>query len=295
MRISKKIFGMAIVAAALFTSCNKDVEGAIYSGQDNAGVSFTASTLTSVAAPASNPVFDVEILRGNTAAAATGSVSASLVVNKEEVSGITVSNYSFAAGENKTTIQVNIAPLEVGVVGTLTLKLNDAEASVGAIKTTTIKVSKAYEWVSLGKGTYTDAWTTGSDANPNGVTASVEIMKAEGFDRYRIMAPYKEYLASTQGANDWGSWIASSSPSYVEFYTEDGIIYYDDFFIGLNYQGDKSQPIYACHPSGWSSLSSAHNKWLDAKTAQFAPYYYIDGVGGWNNTQYDGVIVITLP
>jgi hypothetical protein len=109
------------------------------------------------------------------------------------------------------------------------------------------------------------------------------------------MAPYKEYLASSEGANSWGNWIASSNPAYVEFYTEDNIIYYDDFFIGLNYQGDKSQPIYACHPSGWSGLSPAHNKWLDAKTAQFAPYYYITDLGGWNNTQYDGVIIVTLP
>jgi hypothetical protein len=28
---------------------------------------------------------------------------------------------------------------------------------------------------------------------------------------------------------------------------------------------------------------------------QLAPYYYINGVGGWNYTEYDGVIVITLP
>jgi len=295
MRISKKIFGMAIVAAALFTSCNKDVEGAIYNGQGNAGVSFTAATLSTVEVPASNPVFEVEIVRGNTAAAATGSVTASLKAGSTDISGVTVSDFNFAAGENMTTVKVNIDPLEVGVQGTLTLTLSDADASVGAVKAATMKVSKAYEWESLGKGTYTDAWTTGSDNYPDGVTASVEIMKAKGFDRYRIMAPYKEYLASSEGANSWGNWIASSSPAYVEFYTEDDIIYYDDFFIGLNYEGDKSQPIYACHPSGFKDISSDHNKWLDDKTAQFAPYYYIDGVGGWNNTQYDGVIIITLP
>ena len=73
MRINKKIFGLAIIAAALFSSCNKDNEGAVYDGQgSNAGVSFTASTLSNVEVPASNPVFDVEIVRGNTSAAATG-------------------------------------------------------------------------------------------------------------------------------------------------------------------------------------------------------------------------------
>ena len=106
---------MAIVAAALFTSCNKDVEGAIYSNQSNAGVSFTASTLSAVEVPASNPVFDVEIVRGNTVGAATGSLSATLMAGKTEIPGVTVSSYSFADGQNSTTVSVNISPLEVGV------------------------------------------------------------------------------------------------------------------------------------------------------------------------------------
>ena len=36
-------------------------------------------------------------------------------------------------------------------------------------------------------------------------------------------------------------------------------------------------------------------KFLDAKTIQLAPYYYIDGLGGWNYTQKNGIITITLP
>lgn len=295
MRINKVIFGFTVVIAALFSSCNKDNEGAIYNNQSTAGVSFTASTLGAVSVPASKPVFDVEIIRGNTAAAATGTVTATLVVDKTEIPGVTVSNYNFAAGEGRTTISVNIAPLEVGLQGTLTLKISDTDKSVGSVATTTLKCSKAYEWKSLGTGTYTDAWTTASDDQPDGITYKVEIMKADGFDRYRIMNPYKEYLASADAAASWGDWIAPSSPEFVEFYTVDGIIYYDDFFIGLNYDGDKNQPIYACHPTSFKEISSEHNKWIDAKTAQFAPYYYIQDLGGWNKTQYDGVIVITLP
>ena len=295
MRINKVIFGFTVVIAALFSSCNKDNEGTLYNNQSNAGVSFTASTLGAVSVPASNPVFDIEIIRGNIAAAATGTVTATLTVDKKEISGVTVSNYNFAAGEGRSTISVNIAPLEVGEQGTLTLKISDADKSVGSVATTTLKCSKAYEWKSLGTGTYTDTWTTASDDDPDGITYKVEMQKAEGFDRYRIMNPYKEYLTSAAGIANWGDWIASSNPEFVEFYTENGIIYYDDFFIGLNYGGDKNQPIYACHPSGFDEISSEHNKWIDAKTAQFAPYFYISGLGGWNYTQYDGVIVVTLP
>ena len=287
MRISKKIFGMAIVAAALFTSCNKDVEGAIYNGQNNAGLSFTASTLSAVEAPASNPVFEVEIIRGNAAAAATGSVSASLVVGKAEISGITVSDYNFAAGENKTTVKVNISPLEVGVVGTLTLKLNDADASIGAIKTTTIKCSKAYEWVSLGKAKFVDAFV--------GATGNAEVLKADGFERYRVMAPYEEWRLSPDAQAD--SWTAASSAPFIELWVEDGLVYFDTFFVGLNYDGDKSQPILAHHASDFMDGVSnfQFSKFLDAKTIQLAPYYYIDGLGGWNYTQKNGIITITLP
>ena len=121
--------------------------------------------------------------------------------------------------------------------------------------------------------------------------------KAEGFDRYRIAAPYKEYVTSDQAVADWGAdWLApATTASAVEIWIEDGIVYYEDYPIGINYDGDKTQPIYVCHPSGWSSLSSDLNKVLDAKTIQIAPYYYIDGLGGWNYTKYDGVIIIELP
>lgn len=278
---------MAIVAAALFTSCNKDVEGAIYNGQNNAGVSFTAATLAAVEVPASNPVFEVEIVRGNTAAAATGSVTASLKAGSTVIGGVTVSDFNFAAGENATTVKVNISPLEVGVQGTLTLALSDADASIGAVKTATLKVSKAYEWVSLGKATFVDAFV--------GATGNPEVLKADGFERYRVMAPYEEWRVSPEAQAD--SWTAASSAPFIELWVEDGLVYFDTFFVGLNYDGDKSQPILAHHASDFMDGVSnfKFSKFLDAKTIQLAPYYYIDGLGGWNYTQKNGIITITLP
>lgn len=278
---------MAIVAAALFTSCNKDVEGAIYNGQNNAGVSFTAATLAAVEVPASNPVFEVEIVRGNTAAAATGSVTASLKAGSTVIGGVTVSDFNFAAGENATTVKVNIDPLEVGVQGTLTLALSDADASIGAVKTATLKVSKAYEWVSLGKATFVDAFV--------GATGNPEVLKADGFERYRVMAPYEEWRVSPEAQAD--SWTAASSAPFIELWVEDGLVYFDTFFVGLNYDGDKSQPILAHHASDFMDGVSnfKFSKFLDAKTIQLAPYYYIDGLGGWNYTQKNGIITITLP
>ena len=289
MKLNKVLFGLTVVAAALFSSCNKDNEGAIYSNQGNAGLSFTASTLATVEVPASNPVFDVEIVRGNTVGAATGNLTATLKAGNAEVSGVTVSGYSFADGQNSTTVSVNISPLEVGVAGSLTLTIADADASVGAVKSTTMKVSKAYEWESLGNGQFYD--------NFFGMTSQPEIRKAKGFDRYRVMEPCEDFRAEAIAGGD--TWAAASSAPYIELWVEDGLVFWEDWFTGQNYDGDKAQPIMACHPSGWSSMATAdfwqYSKFLDEKTIQLAPYYYIDGVGGWNYTQKDGVVYIVLP
>ena len=288
MKLNKVLFGLTIVAAALFSSCNKDNEGAIYSNQGNAGVSFTASTLATVEVPASNPVFDVEIVRGNTVGAATGNLTATLKAGNEVIPGATVSAFNFADGQNSTTVSVNIAPLAVGVAGTITLTIDDADASIGGVKSTTMKVSKAYEWKSLGKGYFLD--------NFFGMESEPEILKAEGFDRYRVIEPCEPYRIANA---DTDSWVASSSAPFIEFWVEDGLVFWDEWFTGQNYDGDKASPIYAWHPSAFSSLNDPefwqYSKFLDEKTIQLAPYYYIDGVGGWNYTQKDGVVYIVLP
>ena len=292
MKLNKVLFGLTIVAAALFSSCNKDNEGAIYSNQGNAGVSFTASTLSTVEVPASNPVFDVEIVRGNTVGAATGNLTATLKAGDEVIPGATVSAFNFADGQNSTTVSVNIAPLAVGVAGTITLTIDDADASIGGVKSATMKVSKAYEWTKLGVGQYIDNWL--------GYSSDVEIYKAEGFDRYRVIAPYAEYVTSEQAVADWGAdWLdPTKSVAQLDVWIEDGLAFYEDYPIGINYEADKEQPIYVCHPSGWSSMQDpsfwAHNMMGDGYI-QIAPYYYIDGLGGWNYTQRDGVIYIVLP
>ena len=261
MKINKILFGFAIVMAALFTSCNKDNEGAIYNNQEGAGLSFTASTLVAVEVPASNPVFEVEILRGNISGAASGNVTATLKVGETELSGVTVSGYNFADGQNSTTVSVNISPLEVGVVGSLTLTIADADASVGAIKSATMKVSKAYEWESLGKGAFVD--------NFFGFVSEPEIMKAKGYERYRVMAPCEDYRLNPDPSD---TWVASWSAPYIELWVEDGLVFFDKYFTGQNYDGDKTCPIYVYHPSAFSDLNSLefwqHNKFLSDKVIQ---------------------------
>ena len=114
--------------------------------------------------------------------------------------------------------------------------------------------------------------------------------------RYRVIDPYKEGLTNDDGA--WEDWIAMGTRCpYIEFWeVTDGLILFNSFALGINYEGAASQAIRAYHALSFNGIDPASSKKIDAKTYQLAPYYYVNSLGGgWNNTQYDGIIIITLP
>ena len=285
MKYIKSLFSiLMLLSLCVFTSCEQENEGAIYDA-NNQGLSFTFNTFE-FSAPANNPVISVPVYR----AVANDAYTASITVATEAPGVTAPSSVSFAAGEQETTIDINLgSELGVGVIATITITLNDADASVGGVAETEISAYKEYVFESLGMGTFQDNWALGG-------TYSVEIQKAQGFDRYRVIDPYKEGLTNDDGA--WENWIAMGTRCpYIEFWEtgEGDLILFNNFALGINYQAVASQPIRAYHASSFSGTNPEFSKKVDNKTYQLAPYYYINGVGGWNNTEYDGVIVITLP
>ena len=285
MKYIKSLFSILMVLSlCVFTSCEQENEGTLYNA-NNQGLSFTFNAFE-FSAPANNPVISVPVYR----AVANDAYTASITVATEAPGVTAPSSVSFAAGEHETTIDINLgSELGVGVKATITITLNEADASVGGVAETSVSAYKEYVFESLGMGTFQDNWALGG-------TYSVEIQKAQGFDRYRVIDPYKEGLTNDDGA--WENWIAMGTRCpYIEFWEtgEGDLILFNNFALGINYQAVASQPIRAYHASSFSGTNPEFSKKVDAKTYQLAPYYYINGLGGWNNTEYDGVIVITLP
>lgn len=275
---------LTVLALCVFASCNQDSEGTIYNA-DNQGLSFTFNSFE-MSAPANNPVISVPVYRAVADEAFTSSITVST-----DAEGITVpSGVSFAAGEKETTIDIDLGDkLGVGEIVDITITLNEADASIGGVSETVVSAYKEYVFETLGMGTFQDNWALGG-------TYSVEIQKAQGFDRYRVIDPYKEGLTNDDG--EWGNWISMGTRCpYIEFWEtgEGDLIVFNTFALGINYQAAASQPIRAYHSSVLGGGVPDFCKKLDAKTYQLAPYYYINGVGGWNKTNYDGVVVITLP
>lgn len=279
---------LSFLALGLFTACDEDQKGPEYAGQ---GVTFSSGTLTSVVVSPNEPTFTVDVFRSNTSGTLSGSVSITATLadkNKTPLAGCTVSDYSFEDGEAMSTVTVNVNPLAIGIELNVTLNIADDNIAVGGTNKATLVVSKDYNWQLLGKGTYTDNWSSG-------VTYDVDIYKAEGFDRYRVMDPYTESLKNDDG--EWDNWVSlgTVTPHVTFWTTTDKLVSFSPFSMGLNYEADTAQPIFAYPPSAFQGLPLTFNKWIDNKTVQLAPYYYVDGLGGWNNTNADGVIVITLP
>ena len=285
MKYIKSLFSILMVLSlCVFTSCEQENEGAIYHA-DNQGLSFTFNSFE-FSAPANNPIISVPVYRAEAGEAFTSSITVSA-----DASGIVApANVSFAAGEKETTIDINLGEeLGVGVIASITITLNEADASVGGVAETEITAYKEYVFESLGMGTFQDNFFFSKVYN-------VEIQKAQGFDRYRVMDPYKEGLTNDDG--ELGNWIALGTRCpYIEFWEtgEGDLVMFNNYAIGANYQAVASQPIRAYHASSFSGLTPEFSKKVDSKTYQLAPYYYINGLGGWNYTEYDGVVVITLP
>lgn len=292
MKYINKIYVLlSFLTIGLFTACNTDQEGPTYNAQ---GVAFSSGALTSVVVSPNDPTFKVDVFRANANGAVSGNVTISSATYKDSkgndvpLEGCTVSGYSFAEGETMTSITVNVEPLNIGIDLTLVLAINSEEIALGGASSTSIGVSKDYNWQSLGTGTFTDNFAIGH-------TYDVEILKAEGFDRYRVMEPYAESMINDDGEN--GNWVATSSAPYVDFWTVSGTkeVRFNAFFIGLNYQGLATNAIYAYHPAAFG-ISGAFNKWVDDKTIQLAPYYYIEALqGGFDYTAQNDIIIITLP
>lgn len=293
----KNLYNIYIVGSlfilALFASCEQDNMNAEY--KETAGVTFSSGSLTKATVQPNDPEFTVDLFRGTTSGELSGSVSIkAYFAGKDEddpdvpFEGATISGYSFKDGESITSITVNLEPLDIGKDLTIELSLSESDISYNGVGKTKLLANKDYNWISQGMGTYVDNWASG-------VEYEVEILKAEGYDRYRAVEPYTETMKNDDG--EWEDWIASSMPPYVEFWTgDDGLIKFYTFFLGVNYEGDAKQPINVYHPASLNSeLPIELNKWIDDKTVQLAPYYYIDGLGGWNNTVTNGVIIITLP
>ena len=192
MKMKKYLFGIAIATMALFTACDKDNEAAIYTPDgSNQGITFTTSDMGKIEVPTTNPQFTVEIYRGYNKGAFSGNVEAKGTVGGEAFTGMSVSGFSFAEGESKANITVDVSKLPVGKTLALTLAYTDSlNMGYANIEEVTMNVSlKIEKWVAAGTCTFIDYSFSESDEGDK--AENVPIENGEGTNIFRIVNPYQ--------------------------------------------------------------------------------------------------------
>nr|QJR98342.1 hypothetical protein Muribac2_700 [uncultured Muribaculaceae bacterium] len=283
MKIFNKIgIAVSLVVTALISSCSD--KGYWDEAPLEQGYSFNAANYTEELKPGPQ---DIKITLHRSIATSDESVAVNFTPAKGCPSDITVeSPVTFKAGSSTAEVNIHIADANPPYTYSGTLEFS-GDASYSGIAKCTLKMPVSYTWVSIGTGKFYDAFVM------NDSMFDVEIVQAEGFKRYRVMNPYKEFY-QTGGAADYGDMYGSNGPSYIEFWeVADGLLMYNAWATGLIHQGDPENSINA-YP--WSALSSGvegFDIWNKPGHALLSPIYYIPGVGGYGQQQY--AVQIILP
>lgn len=285
MNIYKKISAAAtIFAVAMMSSCSD--KGYWDEAPLEQGLSFQCATYTETLGPGANELV-IPITRSVFTNEET--VNLTFTPGKNCPTDITVpSSVTFPAGSNTADIVVKIANATPPYTYAGTIEFS-GEASYSGIAAITLNCPVSYTWTSLGTGGFIDTWVMDNAED----MYEVEILKAEGFNRWRVLNPYKEYYA-TIGPASWEDWIASSGPAYVEFWeNETGGLSFNSYATGLNYEATAGQAIGAYCWTEFSGYTGENDMWYKPGYAILSPIYYIMGVGGFGQQPY--AVQIALP
>ena len=326
MKINKIFLFATLASAMLFTACSDDDD---YSGPgewnataDYANIYFKTTRVDESLDPADPTTATFNVYRrvqheytygkdslGNDTVSSdkivtplpARTIKLDIIENTDDV--FKISDATFAEGDTVATVNVTFDGAEIGKTHTLKVTSNDPTLVSYYSKdiTFTYNVTRV-KWNLLGKGKIVSGYYFPGEAE-------VEIYQMDSNkNNYRVAHPFDDILAVLKA--DTENWAAGEfngqQPEFLNITVlNDGLVTFESFNSGcysLNYGAD----IWVHHPS-WASSTSARSNWshncvlslqADGKTPgqiQLAPWYYMDGVGGWNKTQVDGMIIITFP
>ncbi|MBQ9671791.1 MAG: hypothetical protein IJV34_02930 [Prevotella sp.] len=295
-------FMLLFIGLVVFAACNddddKEYHWATATGEQ---VYFSKDLPSVVNISESETTFTVPINRVNTATALKVDLHVADSTEKLQIP----TSVTFAAGESVQNIVVtyNSDDFEYADYKDVVISIIDETLTTpyGA-SSYSFSVGKSEPFVSLGKGTLSDDFLGG--------TATVEIMQNQNQPNvFRIVNPYDGITndGDYQGdANLDITIIPVGATLAGETITEENTVYFTTTNTGYFHPTYEAW-IKIYHPAEGFKATPTADTWVknkvlayqeDGKTPgqiQLAPFYYMDGVGGWNQTQNDGMIVITFP
>lgn len=306
MKIFNKYFLMTVASCCLLAACGDDDDykpGAPAEGQ---GVFFSNAVSSKINLDSKATSFDVQIGRSVAGSAAT------VELTVEDSSGkFTIpTSVSFTADAEMATLKIGYNPeeLEYDAYAKITLAVKDEENTTPyGPSTYTFEVGIPAPWKSIGKAIFSDTFIFEN-------SYQVELQQNENDPtQYRLIDPYSAALKAEEITTN-----GDQSP-YVIFkllapgnklndvtISNEGLVYFDSYCSGFyNTAENYNKNVDVHHPSDFTKFQSEdtweYNRVTHYKEdgtpgiIQLAPYYYMDGLGGWDYTQKDGSITIVFP
>ncbi|MBQ0123219.1 MAG: hypothetical protein KBS58_00015 [Bacteroidales bacterium] len=277
--IFRSILAVAVVALSV-AACNVDNIKEVYLPSDDE-ISFAQSVIVNTEINAQAKTLDIELTRTST----DGLLQVPVDVSKLP-EGVTcpVPSATFADGEATAAISLNVEKMEVGVTYKGTLSLIPANTTGGyqeniAITSASLTLAKAFTWKSLGKGQFCEAFW-------EGFFSECEVLKAEGFERYKFINPYGPSTMSLQKPANVEIWVINEETGNVKWTSfNTGFDYDDNGHFIMAYWPSDQDPKYAAK----EALSGFYEKDIIV----LVPTFYMDGIGGWPSKNYP--IAFCLP
>lgn len=309
MKSFKSIFFTAVAATLVLASCTSDDDYSYAVGEKSAGAFLTSAQSSFVYTPGQEQVLTIGL--GRTEYSDAGTVT----LQGDNAAFQVPASVNFAAGEKEKSVDIPFT-LNTGETAKLTIKVTSATSAYGA-DSIVVNVKCDYEWVSLGTGKYYDAFFFSQPYD-------VEILQCTGVpNMYRIKGPYLAAInagdipadPACPPTEDIDITIINKGETYADQVVDfDGLVGYDVIHSGY-FHSTYGAEVYIYHPaSGFKNHDTpdtwAYNKVVSYQETQscgvnipgqvqLAPYYYMDGVGGWNyadaDIAADGGIMITFP
>jgi len=296
---------MALFAIVAFTACSdsdNDYQKATVTGNQ---VYFANTLPSTINISFDESTFEIPILRY----VADEAITVNLEL--EDTTGFysIPASVSFAQGEKEAKIVVTYdnEALEYNKYIEATVKITSAEYTTPYGNSSyTFSAGTPLTYTPLGTGTFIDSWF--------GANTKVEIQQCDQKpNEYRIFKPYLTY-----DGDDYFL-MTGVMDNYLEItllhpgdelagvtITQEDLVRFPIYSSGAIHPSYADyDPIWLVHPSSFSNLAT-EDKWLHNRVVEYqdngqpgmiqlAPYFYINTLGGWNNTQNDGIIEIYFP
>lgn len=295
---------LAAMFTLTWTACDDEIKYTPAGAVEGAQVYFPTSVSSTINLSSTENSYQIPVMRVVTDAA----MSVAVTATGGEGLYTVPSTVEFAQGEANAYLTLTYDPDVVGFDSftDMTITLGSDTTPYG-ISTYEFSIGIPAPWVSLGNAKFSDTFLFDN-------TYDVELQQNElEPNRYRLVDPYSAGLKA-EGYETQGDQSA-----YVEFtllqpgdkindvtITMDGLVYFPAYCTGFyNTSNGYNSNVDAHHPSDFTNYQD-ESYWTYSKVVQYeddgtpgvvqlAPYYYMNGIGGWNYSLYDEIVTIVFP